>query len=41
MMSLCATCKNPRIDQQSCLSEVLVRISTHQAQQIEELPPNR
>ena len=41
LMSLCTTCKNLGIDPQAYLRDVLDRISTHPAQRIEELLPDR
>jgi transposase len=40
-MSLCTTCKNPGIDPQAYLRDVLDRISTQPARRIEELLPDR
>jgi transposase len=41
LMSLCTTCKNLGIDPQVYLRDVLDRVSTHPANRIEELLPDR
>jgi transposase len=40
-MSLCATCKELGIDPFVYLRDVLIRVSTHPANRIEELLPDR